>query len=205
MIRKSLKEHYKHLFLNEKSLDTVKKQQILFTLKDTSINSIEDALAIILAFNIVHAFLNNTNTTMLQQAYKGEKVKGNSKANINIGKEIDFTKLVNPSGLNLKNPNVYANKEKDEVNNVSNVRKFIDLTDSAISWLEDNGYKGAILEKEDKLKINRMNFNIEASKLLDGKLKALVDEDNEKINITNLIKYFKDKIEKFLKNNASNE
>lgn len=190
---KSLREHFGYLFEQEK------KQQIIFNLKDNTINSIEDAMAIILTFNIVHAFLNNSSETMLQQAYKGEKVKGNSSTNINIGKEINFAKLSSPSGLNLNNPNVYANNEKDEVNNLTNVKKFIDLTQSAVKYLEDKNVKGAILEKEDKLRINRMNFNIDAKKLLSGKLKTFVDEDSEKINITKLIKHFKDNIEKFLK------
>lgn len=196
---KSLKEHFSYLFEQEK------KQQIIFALKDTNINSIEDAIAIILTFNIVHAFLNNSSETMLQQAYKGEKVKGNSSINMNIGKEINFAKITSPSGLNLNNPNVYANNEKDEVNNLTNVRKFIQLTQSAVKYLEEKDIKGAILERENKIKINRMNFNINAKKLLDGKLKSLVDEDNEKINITNLIKHFKDNIEKFIKpNNIEN-
>ena len=190
---KSLKEHFSYLFEQEK------KQQIIFALKDSNINSIEDAIAIVLAFNVVHAFLNNSSETMLQQAYKGEKVKGNSSVNMNIGKEVNFAKLTSPSGLNLNNPNVYANNEKDEVNNLTNVKKFIDLTQDAVKYLEDKDIKGAILEKEDKIKINKMNFIIDAKKLLGGKLKALVDEDNKKINISNLIKHFKDNIEKFLK------
>ena len=195
----SLKEHFSYLFEQEK------KQQIIFALKDSNINSIEDAIAIILTFNIVHAFFNNSSETMLQRAFKGEKIKGNSSVNMNIGKEINFAKLISPSGLNLKNPNVYANKEKDEVNNLTNVRKFIQLTQSAVKYLEEKDIKGAILERENKIKINRMNFNINAKKLLGGKLKALVDKDNKKINITNLIKHFKDNIEKFIKpNNIEN-
>lgn len=191
---KSLKEHFGYLFEEQK------KQQILFTLGDSQIRDVEDAVAIILAFNVVYAFLNNESETMLQKAYKGEKVKGNSNTNLNVGKTIELKRLLNPSGLNLTNPNAVANEEQGEVNNVSNVRKFAQLTKDAIEFLEKNDVKSALMEGENVARINKMYFYIEANKLLKGKLKALVDEDNEKINISKLIDYFRDNIEKYFKN-----
>ena len=191
---KSLKEHFGYLFEEQK------KQQILFTLGDSEIRDVEDAVAIILAFNVVYAFLNNESETMLQKAYKGEKVKGNSNTNLNVGKTIELKRLLNPSGLNLTNPNAVANEEQGEVNNVSNVRKFAQLTKDAIEFLEKNDVKSALMEGENVARINKMYFYIEANKLLKGKLKALVDEDNEKINISKLIDYFRDDIENYFKN-----
>ncbi len=193
MFRKSLKEHYKYLFEEDN-----RKQQIIFSNKH-SVNSIEEAIAIILSFNVLDAFLNDTKETMLQKAYKGDKVKGNSNLNINVGKEINFTKLLSPSGMNLKNAVKYANDEKDNVSNSSNIRIFIDLVGEAISFLESNEFRGVILESGVGAKINKMQFNIEVNKLLDDKLKGIVDQKIQKINLSKLIDYFQERLVKLIR------
>lgn len=193
MTNKSIKKHFRYLFEQENA-----KKKVVFDNKQ-KIQSPEDAISVILAFNVAHAFFDNAGETMLQSAYKGQKVKGNSNVSMSTGKEIDITKILSPAGLNLKNPNVYANNEKDEVTSTTNIKNFIVLTTQAIEFLKSKNVKNVMLENNQKVKINRQTFNIEVKKLLDNKLKSIINKDSLKINLTLLIKHFRDNIDSIIK------
>ena len=66
---KSLKQHYRYLFENEKPQEIVKR--VSYTGSELEVNDVKDALSIILCFNFLHAYLTNDTETMLQSAYGG--------------------------------------------------------------------------------------------------------------------------------------
>lgn len=199
MSKKSIKKHFRYLF----EQGNVKKQ-VVFDNKQ-KIQSPEDAISVILAFNIAHAFFNNSEETMLQSAYKGQKVKGNSNVSMSSGKEVDITKILSPAGLNLKNPTSYANNKKDDVTSTTNIKNFIALTTQAIEFLKSKNVKNVMLENNQKIKINRQTFNIEVKKLLDDKLKSIINKDSSKINLTLLIKHFRDNVDSVIKTSSKDK
>lgn len=199
MATKSLKEHYGYLFEEEN-----KKKTILFT-NNFSIASDEDAVSIILAFDVLNSFLNNDNKTMLQHAFQGDKVKGNTGININTGREIKFDKLSSPSGLNLDNPVKFANNEKDEVNSTNNIKNFTILANQAIENFKSKGFTSIVLEQNNKKKIKRAQFNLAANRFFDDKLKSIINHKNQKINLNNLVDYFRKNIDNFYKPTVKKE
>ena len=192
---KTLKEQFSHLFEQE-----IKKKTIMFSGKHV-IKDEFDAIATILSFNVLQAFLNNESETMLQQAFKGDKVTGNTNTRLNKGKEIDFTALLNASGLNLNNPSSYANNIKDEADNLTNIKKFAELTKEAIDYLKTIQMTKVLLE--NKIKINKAFFNIEIKRILGNKIKHIIDQDMQKINLSNLLSHFKKEIINIVKANKT--
>lgn len=199
MVTKSLKEHYGYLFEEEN-----KKKTILFT-NNFSITSDEDAVSIILAFDVLNAFLNNDNKTMLQRAFQGDKVEGNTGININTGRDLYFNKLSSPSGLNLDNPVKFANNEKDEVNSTNNIKNFTILAKEAIAYFKPKGFTSIVLEQNNKIKIKRAKFNLSANILFDDKIKPIINHKNQRINLDKLVDYFRKDIDNFYKPTVEKE
>ena len=181
-----------------------KKKTILFT-NNFSITSDEDAVSIILAFDVLNAFLNNDNKTMLQRAFQGDKVEGNTGININTGRDLYFNKLSSPSGLNLDNPVKFANNEKDEVNSTNNIKNFTILAKEAIEHFKSKGFTSIVLEQNNKIKIKRAKFNLSANILFDDKIKPIIDHKNQKINLDKLVDYFRKDIDNFYKPTVEKE